>query len=75
MFISAVSKKGDGLGYCHEINLEPMEHRHQAFFHTEKIVSLSKLTSLQKIQMAVAPFFLTNCKSRGGLAISTSRKW
>ena len=35
---------GDGLAYCDEINLEPMEHRHQAFFHTEKIVPLSKLT-------------------------------
>lgn len=74
MFISAVSKMGDGLAYCHEINLEPMEHRHQAFFHTENIVSLKQIDS-EKIQMAVSPFFLTNCKSRDNLAISTSRKW
>lgn len=73
MFISAVSKKGDGLGYCHEINLEPMEHRHQAFFHTENIVSLSKLTL--KNSNGSLSFFLTNCKSRDSLAISTSRKW
>ena len=57
MFISAVSKMGDGLAYCDEINLEPMEHRHQAFFHTEKIVSLSKLTLCKKFKWQSLHFF------------------
>ena len=56
MFISAVSKMGEGLAYCHEINLAPMEHRHQAFFHTENIVSLSKLT-LKKFKWQSLLFF------------------
>ena len=45
MFISGISKIGDGLALinCNEINLEQMEQRHEAFFH-KNIVSLGKLT-------------------------------